>query len=794
MQLKALLSASLILAAGTALADQPQRIAAVGDVPANLMPRHSIVPKRPILRRPAVGEARLALKFVDGARVRIDGKNGLISLAGADLGPVRAIAEQFGLGFEPMFHLPAEVIETVERRAMIASGRQQPDLQGFVFVTGSQAQVDAAANALHALDIVEFGEYILREVEHGPGPGSVAADPRTLAAAQLTARMTRMLAPTPNFSHLQKHRLGLFVDLNNNGNIEIFGPDMTPFTDDDEFYGGFEVDFVWDTAQFMIDQGLTRNWNRNKNGGMGDSVRVGVVEFGADVGDISQAHEELRHVILEPQQVMLPHRLVSRDHGTATTGIISARDHGLPGPDRVVPGDDAEVGTIGMVPRAQTWFFPTVSVTQPGGRLQTAMLSAISYMDRGDVLNFSIGFPGQGPLQSSEAHAIILAVGGDLGITSVQSAGNDCLDLDEAAFWPTFETGGIVVGAGMPYFQVFGFLFFPYFRLGFSNHHLSQNTPHVSDRVNVQAWGERVVTTGYGDLQFIPNNRRRSYTASFGGTSSAAPMIAATAAAIQGVARMFYGVPLSPAQVRGIICGGGICQEGICAPNETLISGTADPPEGDPCNPLTYDPEEDSELIGSFPVWSGDDGMFRAILTSPFFDGGERILLARVLRGKRIYGNEIAIRAADGNALVVESRFGEGGTTQNSPPFPAPTYFFSGQMTDVGVQALVGDPQAVNSFAISTTLRTNSGGFVMHGLEAWNVVHERWDWLGQVQLGQAYTTSQFAATSQYLNRSTGELLLRAWTLQIGIGDTYWADYDSVLINSSTGGLGGGGGL
>lgn len=792
MQFKALLSASLVLAAATTLAQEPQRIAAVGDVPANLMPRHSIVPKRPILRRPTTGESRLALKFVDGARVRPDGANGLISLAGADLGPVMAIAQQFGLGFEPMFNLPQSVIETVERRAMIASGRQQPDLQGFVFVTGSKAQIDAAANALNALDIVEFGEYILREVEHGPGPAWAMPGVKPAVMKNLEAAVKRAFAPTPNFSELQRHRLGLVVDLNENGVIENFGPDGIPLTDDDEFFGGFEVDFTWDTAQFMIDQNLTRNWNPNKNGAMGDSIRVGVVEFGADVGVVREAHEELRHVILEPGQQMLPHRLVSRDHGTAVLGIISARDHGLPGPDRFVPGDNAELGTIGMVPRAQTWFFPTASVTQPGGRLQTAMLSAISYMDRGDVLNFSIGFPGQGPLQSSETHAIILAVGADLGITSVQSAGNDCLDLDEADFWPTFETGGIVVGAGMPYFQVFGVLFAPYFRLGFSNHHLTLNSPNATDRVMVQAWGERVVTTGYGDLQFIPGNRRRNYTATFGGTSSAAPMISATAVAIQGIARMFYGVPLSPSQVRGIITGGGICQEGICPPLETLISGTADPPEGDPCNPLTYDPEEDSELIGSFPVWSGEDGMFRAILTSPFFDGGERILLARVLRGKRIFGNEIALRATDNNPMIVESRFGEGGTTQNSPPFPAPTYFFSGEMTDVGVQVLVGDPQAVNSFSISTTMRTNSGGFVMHGLEAWNVVHERWDWLGQIQLGQAYTTSQFAATSQHLNRDTGELLLRAWTLQIGVGDTYWADYDSVLINSSTGGLGGGG--
>jgi len=67
-------------------------------------------------------------------------------------------------------------------------------------------------------------------------------------------------------------------------------------------------------------------------------------------------------------------------------------------------------------------------------------------------------------------------------------------------------------------------------RLSFSNY---------GSRLDVQAWGEDIVTTGgrsemsYMDLQ--PLGKNRSYTKSFGGTSGASAMVAGAVGCICGV-------------------------------------------------------------------------------------------------------------------------------------------------------------------------------------------------------------------------------------------------------------------
>jgi hypothetical protein len=67
--------------------------------------------------------------------------------------------------------------------------------------------------------------------------------------------------------------------------------------------------------------------------------------------------------------------------------------------------------------------------------------------------------------------------------------------------------------------------------------------------VAVQGWGERVTTTGYGNL-YAAEGTNYWYTSSFGGTSSASPIVTNAVAGLQGVHKAVTGQVLTPAQVR----------------------------------------------------------------------------------------------------------------------------------------------------------------------------------------------------------------------------------------------------
>ena len=79
-------------------------------------------------------------------------------------------------------------------------------------------------------------------------------------------------------------------------------------------------------------------------------------------------------------------------------------------------------------------------------------------------------------------------------------------------------------------------------RLSFSNY---------GTRLDVQGWGDCVTTTGYGDLQGGASDQW--YTKQFGGTSSASPIVAASAAMLESVAEARGTTTLKPATVRSVL-------------------------------------------------------------------------------------------------------------------------------------------------------------------------------------------------------------------------------------------------
>lgn len=142
---------------------------------------------------------------------------------------------------------------------------------------------------------------------------------------------------------------------------------------------------------------------------------------------------------------------------------------------------------------------------------------------------------------SNVYNAIVLAVGN--GVIVVEAAGNGSQNLDapeynagHAPFLPANDSGAIIVGAGAA----------PSgsdvdrSRLDFSCYGVT---------VDLQGWGESVMTTGYGffyDLEGVD----LWYRSSFGGTSSASPIVTGAGVLLQSTYFAQTGALLSPAQIR----------------------------------------------------------------------------------------------------------------------------------------------------------------------------------------------------------------------------------------------------
>ena len=125
------------------------------------------------------------------------------------------------------------------------------------------------------------------------------------------------------------------------------------------------------------------------------------------------------------------------------------------------------------------------------------------------------------------------------GVVCIEAGANGTQDLDDATWGGVFDrdvrdSGAIMVGAGTP--------------TGF----LAEWFTNWGSRMDANAWGSLIVTTGYGDL-FNGGTPQRHYTATFGGTSGASPMLAGSALCLEGIARAVTGAPLDPLQLRSII-------------------------------------------------------------------------------------------------------------------------------------------------------------------------------------------------------------------------------------------------
>lgn len=294
--------------------------------------------------------------------------------------------------------------------------------------------------------------------------------------------------------------------------------------------------------------GIDAPWANRVPGGKGAGIRLIDVEGGWD-----KYHEDL------PGSYFFTggSNLAEGSHGAAVLGEIAASDNGY-GAIGIVP--DLELGM------SSVWW----PVLASPHNTAAAIDLAASHLRRGDVLVIEQHQP-EGQIVKTETgeQKIVLAVPpgatckvncaqfGYLpaeavqgtydavrratakGIVVVEAAGNGSMNLDDPFWGGRFDrsvrdSGAILVGAGFP------------------KDRTAEPWTNFGARVDLQGWGDSVATLGYGGvpggaadpaLRANGGDPRQWYTKAFGGTSSATPIVAGAAAAVNG-ARLAYGDPV----------------------------------------------------------------------------------------------------------------------------------------------------------------------------------------------------------------------------------------------------------
>lgn len=235
----------------------------------------------------------------------------------------------------------------------------------------------------------------------------------------------------------------------------------------------------------------------------------------------------------------------TRQHGTAVVGEMVGQDNGY--------------GVTGITPAADVGYVSFQTYDSP-----TAMLRAAAQLDRGDVMLLEIHR--LGPANATDCtcnlaqcdyipieywfadYIAIRIITAFYGINVVEAGGNGSSNLDDPAYGGLFnravrDSGAIVVGAGT------------------SGARVPTCWTNYGSRIDVHAWGENIVTTGYGD-PFAPlGDEDQFYTDTFGGTSGASPMVTSAVASIQAVADAHGEGNLHPLVMRDLIRRTGTLQE-----------------------------------------------------------------------------------------------------------------------------------------------------------------------------------------------------------------------------------------
>jgi serine protease len=292
--------------------------------------------------------------------------------------------------------------------------------------------------------------------------------------------------------------------------------------------------------------GIDARYARTVQGGAGLGVKVIDIESGWYVN-----HEDAPPIFATSGTVS------AGAHGTAVMGVISAVENGY-----------------GMTGAASDAKFGIASVINPppgGGpasySVARAINTACASLTRGDIILIEQHYPGPdsglgcacncGQFEfvameyfTAEFDAIRAAT--SLGVNVVEAAGNGSMNLDSPIYGGAFnravrDSGAIVVGAGTSF-----------------GGRAPECWTNYGSRVDVHGWGDSVATLGYGDLAMVngAGDANQFYTSTFGGTSSASPIVVSAVADLQG-ARIAHGLGIaSTSAMRSLLVATGTPQTG----------------------------------------------------------------------------------------------------------------------------------------------------------------------------------------------------------------------------------------
>jgi hypothetical protein len=283
-----------------------------------------------------------------------------------------------------------------------------------------------------------------------------------------------------------------------------------------------------------VSPGYDANYARGL-GALGAGVRFSDCEYGYDPG-----HEDLAdagitncsRAAINPSVYTLGYD----DHGTAVLGVNAAPHNGY--------------GVSGIAPQTTAAFYS--EYTTLSYDRAAAIAGAVSDSEAGDVILLEMqdtgAGGGYGPAELNSTVWNLTKLASDSGIIVVAAAGNGNQNLDSAAYdayRARGDSGAIIVGAGSS---------------GTNHTKLSYST--YGSRVNVQAWGESVFTTGYGSYARYGSDDHQAYTSGFNGTSSASACAAGVVCALQSYVLSSLGTRLTPGEMRGLLRATGFPQGG----------------------------------------------------------------------------------------------------------------------------------------------------------------------------------------------------------------------------------------
>jgi hypothetical protein len=299
-------------------------------------------------------------------------------------------------------------------------------------------------------------------------------------------------------------------------------------------------------------------------GGRGSEVTIANVEY-----SFNAAHEDLPPIVRVGLAGIDPFN--DNNHGTAVFGILLGKDNNW--------------GVVGGAPDAKGRFACANYAT--GWNVAAGITSAADALQPGDVILIEqqLWGPNSPPAyvtgmvpvewQVSAYDATRQAV--NAGITVVATGANGEQNLDAPIYstgndghWPFLpenDSGAIFVGAGAAG-AGFNPSSTPRSRLWYSSY---------GSRMNVQGWGERIFTTGYGDA-FSAEGVNRRYTANFGGTSGAGPIVASAAAALSSIYESVEQTAIDPWTLRDAIQSSATPQQSGGFPASQRIGGLIDAP------------------------------------------------------------------------------------------------------------------------------------------------------------------------------------------------------------------------